>query len=313
MFFSSIWVTYELSGKLIQMFIRTVVSRSGNTAVQVVQKHNRRNRLVKHIGTARFPLELSQLKEQAQTYINEQRIKSGVISFFDSRFNQSKLDVLLAHLRFTHAFDTVTYRFLLFFYRKIGFGQLENACFKDLVIARIIQPASKRKTRDILEERFGKKHSLTFIYRTLKTTSQSDYHAIIERIAHTFVLNTLHEPLTALFFDVTTLYFEAFDEDDIRRYGFSKDGKHNQPQIVVALIVTASGMPLLIRMFEGDTFEGHTMLPCIKQTRQKFHRDHLIVVADAAMLSQDNLSLLEKNELGYIVGARLGSMAKPIL
>lgn len=295
------------------MFIRTTVNKTGNAAVQVVEKVNRKNKILKHIGTAKSPLELSQLRKRAQNYIDEIRIKSGVVSFFDSRFSRSELANLLNRLHFTHALDTATYRFFKFFYNKIGFGLLDNQCFTDLVIARIIVPCSKRKTREILETRFGKNYSLSFIYRTLHLISNPNYRKTVESVVYSFLTDTLHEPLSLLFFDVTTLYFEAFDEDDIRKCGFSKDQKHNQPQIIVALMVTQSGMPVMYRMFEGNTFEGHTMLPCIEKVMIDLRLSNLVMVADSAMLSDDNLKLLEKKNLQYIVGARLGSISAKLL
>lgn len=285
----------------------------GNTAVQVARKVHRKNKIVKHIGTARSPLEIVDLKERAQVYIDTQRIDSGIVSLFDSRYTQNKLEEILKKLRFTHAFDTVTYRFLKFFYQKIGFNRIGNDCFEDLVITRIAEPASKRKTRDILENRFRKKYSLSYIYRTLRMFIDRSYQEVIEKIVYVFVTSTLREVLNTLFFDVTTLYFEAFDEDDTRKYGFSKDGKHNQPQIVVALTITASGIPLSMRMFEGNTFEGHTMLPCVEETIQKLHLKEMIIVADSAMLSRDNLTLLESKHLKYIVGARLANLTNRML
>ena len=295
------------------MFIRTVRQTSGHTSVQVMEKTGKKNNVVKHIGTAQSPLELTQLKDQAHRFIDQQRINLGIVSLFDSRFTKTELDSVLARLQFTQALDTVTYRFLAFFYRTIGFHQLNNPCFADLVIARIVEPASKRKTRDILERRFGKRYSLSSLYRTLRYASRSKYRKTIEEIVHTFLTTTLHESLTVLFFDVTTLYFEAFDEDDTRKCGFSKDGKYNQPQVVVALMVTASGMPLVVRLFEGDTFEGHTIVPCVEEIRKKLSSDNLIIVADSAMLSDDNLTLLESKKLQYIVGARLANTAASIL
>ena len=269
--------------------------------------------MVKHIGTAQSPLEFTRLKEQARTYIDQVRINAGIVSLFDSRFTPTELDNLLVRLRFTQALDTVTYRFLAFFYRTIGFDELNNPCFADLVIARIVEPASKRKTRDILEVRFGKRYSLSFLYRTLTHAARSKYRERIEQIVHTFLTTILHESLTVLFFDVTTLYFEAFDEDDTRKRGFSKDGKYNQPQIVVALMVTPSGMPLMVRLFEGNTFEGHTLLPCVEEIRHKLNPDNLIIVADSAMLSDNNITLLESKALQYIVGARLANIAATFL
>jgi transposase len=295
------------------MFIRTKRNSSGHTAIQVVKKVGRRNRMVKHIGTARSPLELSQLKERAQSYIDQKRINAGVISLFDSRFTQSELDTLLERLRFTHAFDTVTYRFFHFFCRRMGLSGMVDPCFTDLVVARIVEPASKRRTRDILEMRFGKRYSLPTLYRTLRAASRSDYRSRIERHIHTFVTVSMKETLTVIFFDVTTLYFETGEEDDIRKHGFSKDGKPQQPQIVVALAVTASGMPILTRMFEGNTFEGHTMLPCVRDVRETCKSSDLIVVADSAMMSADNMQRLEEQNLRYIVGARLANMSTRLL
>lgn len=290
------------------MFIRTVRNTAGHDAIQVVEKVNRRNRIVAHIGTARSPLELSQLQERAHEFITQQRINAGVLSLFDSRFTESELETLLGRLRFTHAFDTVTYRFLHFFYRTMGLDEYTDVCFRDLVIARIVSPASKRRTRDIVETRFGKRYSLPALYRTLRRSSRTDYRGKIERQIYRFVTDSMRETLTVVFFDVTTLYFEAPDEDDVRRYGFSKDGKPHHPQIVVALAVTTTGMPLLVRMFEGNTFEGHTMLPCIEEVMKSCENPDLVVVADSAMISEENMQRLETRRLRYIVGARLANL-----
>lgn len=290
------------------MFIRSVRNTAGHTAIQVVEKVSRRNRIVKHVGTARSPLELSQLREQARDFIDQQRINAGVISLFDSRFTMSELETMLGRLRFTHMFDTVIYRFLRFFYRKMGLDDSTDPCFRDLVITRIVAPGSKRRTRDILETRFGKRYSLSAVYRTLRNASRLDYRGRIERQMHAFVTMSMKETLTVVFFDVTTLYFEAVDEDDLRKHGFSKDGKPQQPQIVVGLAVTGTGMPLLVRMFEGNTFEGHTMLPCIQDVIKTWGRSDLVVVADSAMISEDNMQRLETKGLRYIVGARLANL-----
>lgn len=291
------------------MFVRQVKNRVGNIAIQVVEKTGRKNMIVKHVGTARSPLEFHQLKSFALQFIDDERIKSGVVSLFDSRYKQSELIEVLQRLVFTRALDTLAYRFFRYFYKIIGFLQLQDDCFADLVIGRIISPGSKRKTRDILELRFGKSYSLTCIYRCLRLSFRYKYKERVEKIVSDFMKLQLRENMTVLFFDVTTLYFEAFDEDDTRKNGFSKENKHNQPQIVVALTVTTSGMPLTMRMFEGDTFEGHTLIPCLEETMDKFSLKDIVIVADAAMLSDDNLEKLEAKQVKYIVGARLGNIS----
>lgn len=87
----------------------------------------------------------------------------------------------------------------------------------------------------------------------------------------------------------------------MRRYGFSKDHRPDQPQIVVALTVSLSGMPIAYRMFSGNTFEGHTMVPAIMDVLQRMASDTAVIVADSAMLSQDNMEQLEAKQLRYIV------------
>lgn len=292
------------------MFIRTGKTRAGYTVVQIMEKRGRRNVLVKHLGTARTPVEATQLITAAQSFINETRIRSGVLSFFDTRYSQSELAALMGRLTFREARDSLVYRFFRYFYRTIGGDGIADACFRDLVIARIVEPASKRKTREILEQRFGIRYSLTTIYRTLQEAERSRYQERIEAIVTRFLTRTLQEDVTVLFFDVTTLYFEATDADDFRRYGFSKDHRSDQPQIVVALTVTRSGMPIAYRLFPGNTFEGHTMLPAIMGTLERMASDTAVIVADSAMLSQDNMEQLEEKTLRYIVGARLANLSQ---
>lgn len=294
------------------MFLRKVKNKSGNVSVQVVKKVRRKNKVLKHLGTARTSLELDHLVKTSHEYIKHQRINSGVISFFDSRFEKSALEKLLAKLSFTQSLETATYQFLEYFYKLIGLGRLNDQCFQDLVIARIIKPSSKRQTREFLELRLGKKYSLTKVYRILRKAFSKQYKDQIEQIVQEFVTNTINPVISVVFFDVTTLYYEAFDEDDVRKCGFSKDYKHGQPQVMVALTVTTHGIPLAMRMFPGNTFEGHILLPCIKEIAARFQSDDCVVVADSAMLSKDNLDLLEEHELKYIVGARLGNLSKKL-
>ena len=64
-----------------------------------------------------------------------------------------------------------------------------------------------------------------------------------------------------VFYDLTTLYFESFESDDLRKIGFSKDNKTNQPQIMIGLLVNDDRFPILYQVFEGNKFEGHTLMP----------------------------------------------------
>lgn len=108
-----------------------------------------------------------------------------------------------------------------------------------------------------------------------------------------------------VFYDVTTLYFEAADEDDYRISGFSKDGKHSNPQIVLGLLVAENGYPLDYEAFEGNSFEGNTMIPVIQRFRAKYHLEHLTVVADAGLMSSKNILMLKEHGYSFILGGRI--------
>lgn len=104
---------------------------------------------------------------------------------------------------------------------------------------------------------------------------------------------------------MTTLYFEASDEDDLRKAGFSKDGKHSNPQIFIGLLVGLGGYAIGYDIFEGNTYEGHTLIPFLEKMQIKFSLDKPIVIADSGLLSKDNLLALEDNGYQFIIGARI--------
>jgi transposase len=104
------------------------------------------------------------------------------------------------------------------------------------------------------------------------------------------------------------LYFETFEEDELRRLGFSKENKSQQPQILIALLVSKEGFPVSYEVFSGNTFEGHTLIPVIKDFIATNGVKDFTVVADAAMISSENVRQLTENKINYIVGARLGNL-----
>ena len=104
------------------------------------------------------------------------------------------------------------------------------------------------------------------------------------------------------------MYFESFKNDEFKRPGFSKDNKHNQPQIVIGLIVTKEGSPISYEIFKGNTFEGNAFLPSILDFKKRHAVSSLTVVADSAMLSKQNLEALVASGLNYIISSRLASL-----
>lgn len=103
---------------------------------------------------------------------------------------------------------------------------------------------------------------------------------------------------------MTTLYFEASDEDDLRITGFFKDGKHTHPQIYLGLLVATEGNPIGYEIFEGNTFEGHTLIPVLEGMAERFGLGRPVIVADAGALSRSNLNALQDSGYEYILGGR---------
>jgi len=127
----------------------------------------------------------------------------------------------------------------------------------------------------------------------------------VEQIAFAHTKQVLQGNISVVFYDMTTLYFEASDEDDLRKTGFSKDGKHQNPQIYIGLLVGLGGYAIGYDIFEGNTYEGHTLIPFLEKISKKFNLNKPIVIADAGLLSNENIKALEEKEYEYIIGARL--------
>lgn len=153
---------------------------------------------------------------------------------------------------------------------------------------------------------FGVSYDLTSIYKGLKAIAV--LKDSVEKNLVNFAQSNLGFDFAFVLYDVTTLYFESFTDDELRQCGFSKDNKANQPQVVIGLLVGRDGFPLSFNIFPGNKFEGHTLIPILTALKTKYQISSLTVVADAAMLSEENIQALRKAHLSYIVGARLGHL-----
>lgn len=186
---------------------------------------------------------------------------------------------------------------------RIGFNAVPDKLFRHLVIARLAYPTSKLKTVDYLYRYQGVRTHEDTIYRALDTL-HAKHKETVERISYEHTKKTL-EAISVVFYDMTTLYFETEDEDDLRKIGFSKDGKFQCPQIMIGLLVGEGGYPIGYDVFEGNTFEGHTLIPTLEKIQKKYGFDKPIVVADAGLLSKDNIQKLIGQKYTFILGARI--------
>lgn len=182
--------------------------------------------------------------------------------------------------------------------------------FKEIVLARIANPISKRATVDQLEKNYGININLDKVYKMM---DQLDDPAIgrLNDLMYNHTLELFKGKIDVIFFDCTTIYFESFSEDEFKKNGYSKDLKFNQPQVLIALMVTKEGLPLGYQAFSGDTYEGHTLIPALTALKKKHNLDKVVYVADAGLMNKENLEELESLEnqkFEYIVGARLKNL-----
>lgn len=284
---------------------REVKTGSGKVAVQVFYIHNRKRVIVKHLGSASTADELDNLKQQAKQLIEDYSdqtslfpsSKSGAYSYLE------QYECVGFYYRF---FYDIIERLIA----QIGFEELTSNLFKDLVTIRILEPASKLRSIELIQTYFGIQHRRQSYYKEAKKWI-SLKNQVLEKV-NEFAQKEYGFDYSLLFYDVTTLYFETFEGDELRKTGFSKDSKSQQPQILVGLMVSKEGFPLAFDIFPGNTFEGHTILPVVKAFIQKKHVKQFTVVADAAMISADNIKELKTEGIHYIVGARLGNLPQAV-
>ena len=282
------------------MFIRKLKNRSGSISVQIISKKSQKYKVVKTIGSSKTEEGIALLLHQARHELNKilhqptlfvSQEDSQIESFLKT-LNNSNVQVIGPELIFGKIYDS------------IGFNEVKEELFRHLVIARLAFPLSKLKTVDYLFRYQGIGIKVSNIYRFLDKLNNS-LKDQVEQISFKHTKKLLNNKLSVVFYDMTTLYFEASDEDDLRKTGFSKDGKHQNPQIFLGLLVGLGGYAIGYEIFEGNIYEGHTLIPVLEKISKKFNLTKPIVVADAGLLSTENIKQLKENGYQYILGARI--------
>lgn len=284
------------------MFVRKKENKSGKISIQIISKSRGKYKVVKTIGCTANAKEVDELYIKAKQEINslhgqrqfnfEINKEKALVDIFFNSVEEFKL--LGPELLLGKIFD------------QIGFNELEDELFRHLVITRLVYPVSKLKTVDYLYKYKGISIDVDKVYRYLDKLHQQQMK-FVQEISYRHAMKVLQGEASLVFYDVTTLYFEAEEEDELRKTGFSKDGKHQQPQIVLGLLVNAAGFPLGYKIFEGNKYEGHTMLPVVESFKKKYKIDQIVVVADAGLMSKQNIKDLIEKKYEFIVGARIKS------
>lgn len=290
------------------MFVKKKRNRSGTTSVVVAEKNRGCYRELTTIGVSRDDSEVMELVRAGQDWIErEQSRRHPRLDLFGEgreACDRERDDVRRVLSQVSNILLNGCDLILDRIFDRVGFNAIDDEVFRKLVKARLAYPASKAATVEYLKNHFDDDVDLSKIYRYLDKLS-GHQHEIVQDISVRHTAKLTGGKIGVLFYDVTTLYFEADREDDLRKPGFSKEGRHSNPQIILGLLVTLGGYPLAYCIHEGNKYEGHTMLPAVREFVRKYSLDDFVVVADSGLMSNANIAELEAQGYRYIIGARI--------
>lgn len=301
------------------VWIRRVRTASGATAVQIAESVGGRRRIIRHVGSARDEAELGLLIEEARRLLADDtqgELDLGITpkavrvhmvpppaeALFGDGAGVPAARELVARPRVLKSCNGLLYDALAGVYASLGFDTVADEVFRDLVIARVVEPTSLLDVDRVLAELGRTSASLSTRKRTLRRARAGGYRDHVA--AACFHHARTAGDVSLVLYDVTTLYFEADKEDDLRRVGYSKE-RRVDPQIVVGLLVDRCGFPLEIGCFEGNKAETLTIVPIVKAFQARHEITDMVVVADAGMLASGNLRELDEAGLRFIVGSRV--------
>ena len=308
--------------------------------VQIVQSYRDgkkvRQKIIRHVGSADSAAQLTRLMELGEVIKEEITQQSNpqqelftpkqygdLLSQCRRGRTASRLGVDVGQCREHNRLSVGVREAFGQLYSNLGWDRLlgarrdsANRIIKELVLARITQPRSKRGTVMDLARDGGVTLNLDWVYQSMDYLDQR----VIERICRSVAARAedlFTQPIEVLFYDTTTLYFESdredFDrKDGLRFKGYSKDGKPNRTQVVLALLVTREGIPLDYELFPGNTYEGHTLCKALDGIAERYDVSRVTVVADAGLFSSDNLEWLRERNLPYIVGFRAKNASRKL-
>lgn len=305
---------------MLNMFIRKKVNKSGSCSIllvageRVIGKKHPIPRIVRNFGSAKTKKKIALLVKQAEEYKSNLEITSPkaktlkIASDWDIKscrsYNTGFIDV------YGPVFDSV--------FAQLDLKPTWMHLLRNLVLMRIAAPASKLKTTQLSSE-YKMDCKVDSVYKLMDginaPVTDQVKRAVYER--STQLAAEEKKTIDVVFYDLTTIYFETSTQDEMRDFGFSKDGKHRHVQIMLSATVTIDGLPIDYKEFVGNTYEGHTLIPTLNEIKKRYHIGKVVLVADAALMNKINLEELDKRGFKYIIAARIknvkGDIKKAVL
>jgi transposase len=213
------------------------------------------------------------------------------------------------------------YYMTLAIWKKLGIGQAlqkagidnnSSSGFGDMVrwmaINRLCEPGSKLAILDWADSIHAEDKEKLCYHKLLRAM---DRLINIKNVAEPLVAKRFlptDEPVDMVFYDITSTYFEGDNsliDNDIRRYGYSRDHRDDRRQIVIGMVVTRSGMPICHHVFPGNTADKSTVKLIISDLKERFNLSRLVFIGDRGMLSNANLECILDENLDFIVAHTL--------
>jgi hypothetical protein len=276
---------------------RVLKRANGTRQVQIVWGKVAGKRKVEYVGSGRTDDEIELLLVEARERINAGQ---GVLDLgLDDEPRPAGAPLKAAGSSMATLWDALNTA-----YRALGLGDAAGGddVFRDLVLARVIEPTSKKAAIErVLPEIEVPHTSVRTMTRRLRLYSAEGFR---EALAAACAASARLGPASLVMFDVTNLWFETDEGDDFRVPGYSKE-RRVEPLIQIGLLTDGTGLPLMISSYEGNTAETKMMIPTLKAFMATHHLGDVVVVADAWMISEANWKAIEAEGLSFILGAKI--------
>ncbi|MFC2098896.1 IS1634 family transposase [Bacteroidota bacterium] len=192
---------------------------------------------------------------------------------------------------------------------KIGFS-LEQAV-KLMISNRLIDPLSKSATFNWKEKVYGEdwdQLNLQYLFRSMDIIA--DHQDMLEKSFFEKTRSLFKSPVSIVFYDLTTIYFESQQADALRKYGYSKDNKTDCVQVVIGLVINQDGLPISYNLFPGNTYEGKTVVPVLKRLKKDFLLEKIIFVGDKGIVGDEVMQEVSAAGYEYIIAAKISSVSE---
>lgn len=325
------------------MFIRVKTTpnsprRSIQICENIRQGEQIKQKIVHYVGIARDDSEEQKLKDYAQELMVKITLERKQNTAQQSLFEMSKADIahcqstmgrpkrkniqdvlppsqvnledIQEETRLVEGVHDIAGAMFDDMYRGLLDSKKDQQRLRDVILSRLVYPCSKRGTQHKLEKHFGKRHDLNLIYRTM-----DQLYPKISRMKQMTFLKTrslFPDKMDLLLFDVTTLYFESVETDELRNFGYSKDHRFNTTQVVLALATNQDGLPIGYELFEGNKAEVTTLIAAIESWKTLFKIESVCFVGDRAMFTKKNRALLQQHHYQYIIAAKLKQLPEKL-